>query len=173
MNSDKKLLKKIEKAEEKSLKLLDQQKRDLDKAIARNDAIIEAKLAKGTPAENKVEAEINKLRRKLDVLEAEMTAIRAKREERVAPYRRTDAELREQLHNVESQIESTLEIRERRRLGLQQMRGTVSMSAIPIPTAAPTTAMNSSVPVTPSTPPEKEPPSMTAPPPYSPYWGEE
>ena len=59
--SDKKLLKKIEKSEEKSLKILNQQKRDLVKAIERNEVAIEQKLTKGTPAEVKVEAEIDKL----------------------------------------------------------------------------------------------------------------
>lgn len=56
-----KQIRKIEKSEEKALKILSKQRRDLSKALDENEKIITQKLGKGTPAELKLEAEIDKL----------------------------------------------------------------------------------------------------------------
>lgn len=56
-----KQMRKIEKREEKAVKVLTQQRRDLIKAIQDNEKLIEQHMAKGTPAEIKLENEIEKL----------------------------------------------------------------------------------------------------------------
>lgn len=56
-----KQIKKIEKSEEKNIKILNKQHKALTKALDDNERLIEQKLDKGTPAELKLEAEIEKL----------------------------------------------------------------------------------------------------------------
>ena len=56
-----KQIRKIEKSEEKAVKILNKQHRDLSKALEDNEKLIEQKLEKGTPTELKLEAEIEKL----------------------------------------------------------------------------------------------------------------
>ncbi len=63
-NNIDKVLKRIEKGEEKSLKILFKQRKDLLKALEDNERLIETKLTRGANAqENKVEQEIEKLTR--------------------------------------------------------------------------------------------------------------
>ncbi len=54
-------LRKIEKSENKALKMLYKQRKELDRAIDDNQKLIDQKLSRGTPAENKIEAEVEKL----------------------------------------------------------------------------------------------------------------
>ena len=56
-----KRLRKIEKSEEKALKILCKQRKDLIKALEDTDKLIIKKIDKGTPEEAKLEAEIEKL----------------------------------------------------------------------------------------------------------------
>ena len=56
-----KRIRKIEKTEEKSLKILYKQKKDLVKALQENEKVIEVKVSKGSPQEEKMEQEIYKL----------------------------------------------------------------------------------------------------------------
>jgi low affinity Fe/Cu permease len=56
-----KRLRKIEKGEEKALKILSKQRKELLRALEENEKMIGQRLNKGTPAELKVEAEIEKL----------------------------------------------------------------------------------------------------------------
>ena len=99
-----------------------------------------------------------------------MTEIRAKREERIAPLRRTDEELREQLRNVEAQIDATMEIRHRRHLatgnGLAGSR--ISLAAAASPTSPLTRSFSVQERIV-----EDQDPAASAPPPYSPYWKED
>lgn len=61
MSNLEKRLRKIEKSEDKAIKILNKRKKDLLKAIEENDKLIEQRLNKGTPAELKIEQEIEKL----------------------------------------------------------------------------------------------------------------
>ena len=106
---------------------------------------------------------------RLEYLQTEMIEIRAKREERIAPLRRTDEELREQLRNVDAQIDSTMEIRNRRQLttgnGLTSSR---------ISLTSPTSPMHRSYSTQSAmTIQEEDSTAASAPPPYSPYWKED
>ncbi len=57
-----KVLRRIEKSEEKSLKILFKQRKDLLKALEDNERLIESRLNRGaTPQEVKLEQEIDKL----------------------------------------------------------------------------------------------------------------
>ena len=58
-----KQMRKLEKSEEKAVKILNKQHRDLLKLIGENDKMIENRLNKGTPQETKLETEIEKLER--------------------------------------------------------------------------------------------------------------
>ncbi len=65
-----KVLKRIEKSEEKSLKILFKQRKDLLKALEDNERLIETKLTRGaSPQENKLEQEIDKLTKVIAVLQ--------------------------------------------------------------------------------------------------------
>ena len=55
-----KQIRKIEKSEDKAIKILNKQHRDLSKTLDANERLIEQKLDKGTPVELKLEAEIEK-----------------------------------------------------------------------------------------------------------------
>eukprot|EP00095_Tigriopus_kingsejongensis_P006704 maker-scaffold25_size650667-snap-gene-3.24 protein:Tk06704 transcript:maker-scaffold25_size650667-snap-gene-3.24-mRNA-1 annotation:"hypothetical protein TRIADDRAFT_21397" len=121
-----KQMRKIERSEEKSAKLLTKQRRDLAKLIQDNDKLIEQQLAKGTPAELKLESEIEKMAKRLEAMKEEMVQIRLRREDRTTPLKLRGEELKEKLKLVESQLESTHLLRERRsqsRLELDNLNG--------------------------------------------------
>lgn len=109
-----KQMRKIEKREEKAVKVLTQQRRDLIKAIQDNEKLIEQHMAKGTPAEIKLENEIEKLAKRLEMMKEEMIQIRIRRDERVTPLKNRSEHLKEKLKLVESQLDSTQGLRERR-----------------------------------------------------------
>ncbi|TRY61880.1 hypothetical protein TCAL_03174 [Tigriopus californicus] len=126
-----KQMRKIEKSQEKAVKILTKQRRDLTKAIQDNEKLIEQHMAKGTPAEIKLESEIEKLAKRLETMKEEMVQVRIRREERLAPLKDRSEHLKEQLKLVESQLDSTFVLRERRsqsRIELDNLNGNLSTS---------------------------------------------
>ncbi|CAB4059942.1 unnamed protein product [Lepeophtheirus salmonis] len=80
-----KRMRKIEKNEDKAVKILNKQKKELLKAIDENEKIIQQKLAKTAPAEIKLELELEKLNKRVDVVKEELEKIRSKKQDEVMP----------------------------------------------------------------------------------------
>ena len=70
-----KRLKKINKQEAASLKLLEQQEAELVKAVDENERLLEATLTKETPREVKIKAEIEKLTKKVEELNCDLEVV--------------------------------------------------------------------------------------------------
>ena len=68
-------LRKINKQEAASLKLLEKQEAELVKAVDQNDKLVEAIIAKESPAEVKIRKDIEKLSLKLQQLENELVKV--------------------------------------------------------------------------------------------------
>ena len=71
-----KRLRKIDKQEAASIKLLEKQESELVKAVEENDKQVETMLAKESPAEVKIRTEIEKLRSKLEQLNSELVKVK-------------------------------------------------------------------------------------------------
>eukprot|EP00090_Calanus_glacialis_P014905 TRINITY_DN2376_c0_g1_i2.p1 TRINITY_DN2376_c0_g1~~TRINITY_DN2376_c0_g1_i2.p1 ORF type:complete len:163 (+),score=68.34 TRINITY_DN2376_c0_g1_i2:75-563(+) len=108
-----KRLKKISKHEAASLKLLEKQESELEKAVEENDEQVETILGKESPAEVKIRVEIEKLTRKLQQLDCELGKVHALREKEVRPLRFRGDDLVAKLETVRSQLASSRTIRER------------------------------------------------------------
>ena len=72
---------KISKQEAASLKLLEKQEVELVKAVEENAREVEARLAKETPAEAKLKAEIDRVTRRLENLTSDMEKVIYRRHE--------------------------------------------------------------------------------------------
>ena len=80
-NPVEKRLRKISKQEAASLKLLEKQEVELVKAVEENAREVEARLAKETPAEAKLKAEIDRVTRRLASLTSDMEKVIYRRHE--------------------------------------------------------------------------------------------
>ena len=81
VNPVEKRLRKISKQEAASLKLLEKQEVELVKAVEENAREVEARLAKETPAEAKLKAEIDRVTRRLANLTSDMEKVIYRRHE--------------------------------------------------------------------------------------------
>ena len=70
-----KRLKKISKQEAASLKLLEQQEVELMKAMEENERLLDATITKETPREVKINAEIEKLTKKIEQLNCDLEMV--------------------------------------------------------------------------------------------------
>ena len=68
-------LRKINKQEAASLKLLEKQECELVKAVEQNDKLVEAIISKETPVEVKIRKDIEKLSSKIQQLENELIKV--------------------------------------------------------------------------------------------------
>ncbi|XP_040581919.1 uncharacterized protein [Lepeophtheirus salmonis] len=99
-----KRMRKIEKNEDKAVKILNKQKKELLKAIDENEKIIQQKLAKTAPAEIKLELELEKLNKRVDVVKEELEKIRSKKQDEVMPLHIRSCDLQDKLRSLDNQL---------------------------------------------------------------------
>ena len=69
-------MKKIFKQESKSLKLLERQRSELEKAVEENDKLVERSLSNEAADETKIRADIEELTGKMELLNCQLVKVR-------------------------------------------------------------------------------------------------
>eukprot|EP00096_Caligus_rogercresseyi_P004546 TRINITY_DN18870_c0_g1_i1.p2 TRINITY_DN18870_c0_g1~~TRINITY_DN18870_c0_g1_i1.p2 ORF type:complete len:157 (-),score=45.88 TRINITY_DN18870_c0_g1_i1:1504-1974(-) len=106
LNGLEKIMKKIEKNDDKTVKILNKQKKELLKALEENEKLIQQRLGKSAPTEIKLDLELERLTKRLSVIKDELDKIRAKKQDEVMPLHVRSMDLQERLRNLDTQLNS-------------------------------------------------------------------